>query len=94
MDNDLKKGENAPVHEPCRSQNVYSIQTLSTVHLSQHLIDDSIGYSSGVMSSAARKKLYHQFLAGDEAGKDMCGNEPFRSYAVKLVKEKNAWLGC
>lgn len=36
---------------PCRCKDVDAVETLSTVHLSEHLVDDSVGDSSRIVTT-------------------------------------------
>lgn len=42
---------------PRRSKNVDAVETLSTVHLSEHLVDDSVGDSRRIVTTERERRV-------------------------------------
>jgi hypothetical protein len=76
---------------PRRRQNVHPIQPLRTIHLRQHLIDDTVRYSRRIVSSvrwtltSARRSLLERGRDRENGTEDA----PLRRNRVKLVEEQN-----
>lgn len=74
------------VHTPSGSQNINPFQPFSTIHLCEHLIDDTIRYSSTIMTPV---RIVNEGPVGRAGSSD----RPFGCDGVKFIKKQHTRFG-